>query len=126
MSEFIDTSQLGVLALDLAKAGRVAAGKVGPIVHRGANNIKRDWRSAWKGLSYAPALPYSISYDFSVRPWGAGAIIGPDKNKPQGPLGNLIEFGSVNNGPHPGGMPALLREAPKAEKALAEMASKIL
>ena len=50
------------------------------------------------------------------------AEIGPDKLRPQGPLGNLIEFGSINNPPHPGGLPAALREEPRFEKAAADAA----
>jgi hypothetical protein len=50
------------------------------------------------------------------------AEVGPDKSKPQGALGNLIEFGSVNSPPHSDGLRALRTEAPNLEKALADAA----
>ena len=71
-------------------------------------------------MTHAPAFPYSITYDIGVgygqtlgqsvgSVIGGGiasaqsstlrAEIGPDKGRAQGALGNLIEYGSVNNPP---------------------------
>ncbi|MBT2485810.1 MULTISPECIES: hypothetical protein [unclassified Microbacterium] len=55
-------------------------------------------------MAHAPAFPYSITYDIEgsgSRSAGSqlSAEIGPDKDRPQGALGNLIEFGSVKNPP---------------------------
>ncbi|MEW1803202.1 hypothetical protein ACIGO7_35300 [Streptomyces virginiae] len=85
------------------------------VVTRGALNIKNDWRSNARASSgrHARLYPNSISYDVTPIPGGATAEIGPDKGKPQGALGNLLEFGSVNNPPHNDGGRALLAEEPR-------------
>ena len=117
---------LSSLARDLRAAAVTVPVVSRAVVARGALNIKNDWRRRWTGLSNAPLLPYAIGYDTNETPWGVSAEIGPDKSKPQGPLGNLIEFGSVNNAPQPGGAPALDTEEPKFLDALADVAEKAL
>jgi hypothetical protein len=97
-----------------------------PVVKRGAQNIKTDWRTRWHGLDNAPMLEYAVTYDTSVDGTRVSAEIGPDKARRQGALGNLIEYGSVNNAPHPGGSPALDAEEPKFLKALEDMAARLL
>lgn len=110
----------------LDEAIRIAPDETKKVVSRGALQIKKDWRKRWTGYPHIPVLPYAIGYDVEANGVGASAEIGPDKDKKQGPLGNLIEFGSVNNSPIPGGLPALQAEGPRFEKALADMAVKLL
>jgi hypothetical protein len=94
------------------------------VVEKAAFNVKRDWRRSWAGFRHAPLVAASITYDLSRGAGWRAAEIGPDKDLPQGPLGNLIEFGSVNNPPHPGGLRAALREEPRFVRA-AERAGEI-
>ncbi|MGZ4465203.1 MAG: hypothetical protein ACXVW0_07590 [Nocardioides sp.] len=113
------------LADDLRAASR-STRVVRPVLARGALNIKNDWRDAWRGLAHAPALPYAIGYDLTVGVGGLSAVVGPDKDKPQGALGNIIEFGSATSGPHPGGQAALDREEPRFLSALELALSELL
>lgn len=101
-----------------------AGPEIGKVVTRGAFNIKKDWRQRWAGLSHAPRLPYAVSYDveYLVAGQTVTAEIGPDKNKRQGALGNIIEFGSPTSAPHPGGLPALATEEPKFVEQLERVA----
>lgn len=111
---------LDTLVADLATAGQRLDAAVKPVVSKGALNIKNAWRIGASGLSHAPAYPYSITYDLNAAP-GTGLIsaeIGPDKNKKQGALGNLLEFGSANNPPHLDGARALAAEEPRFLAAL--------
>lgn len=106
-----------------AKMQREALG----IVEHGAVNVKQGWADNARQSSgvYAPAYPSSISYDISLAAALAGAVearIGPDKSRRQGALGNLLEFGSVNNPPHNDGGRALNKEAPNFERAISEAA----
>jgi hypothetical protein len=103
-------------------AGRRAAGtKFRGVTNKGALNVKLGWQRRWRNLSHAPMLADAISYDLTSRGMGEhSAEIGPDKTRPQGALGNLIEFGSVNNPPHPGGLPAAIREEPRFVDAVAD------
>jgi hypothetical protein len=114
------------LIADLAGAGNDARvlDVVEPVVKRGAVNIKKDWRA--KAAAAAPAharqYPYSIDFDTarSTLAHSVGAVIGPDKDKPQGALGNLLEFGSVNNPPQLSGQQALDAEADAFEQQVAK------
>ena len=121
MTITFDTSEVRRLAVELGAVPAQVAPEVRKVVAKGALNIKQDWAKRWAGLSHAPALASAVNYDVKAGPGGAEAEIGPDKSRRQGALGNLIEFGSINNAPHPGGGPALAAEAPKFEKALADV-----
>lgn len=112
------------LALDKAASGSVLA--VRAVVEKGALNIKEDAKNRVSGLAHAPAYPSAITYDMT---YGLGSIeaeIGPDKGRRQGALGNLLEFGSVNNAPIPHMGPALRAEEPKFTEAMEAMAARLL
>jgi hypothetical protein len=96
-------------------------------VTRGAFNIKRDWRDNARTSAgrHARLYPNSISYDVTPIPGGATAEIGPDKDKPQGALGNLLEFGSVNNQPHNDGGRALQAEEPRFTAQVAAITERL-
>lgn len=89
-----------------------------PIFRRAATDTGRAVRDTARqnaaGMAHAAAFPRSITHGFSGDSHGGGALgafiggaggydivmeVGPDKDLPQGALGNLIEFGSVNNPP---------------------------
>lgn len=112
---------LQLLAAELAHAAQVAPDEARKIVQKGLLNVKADWRKRWTGHAHAPRLPYSITYDSYLNRQVAGGEVGPDKDKRQGALGNLFEYGSVNNAPIPGGAPAARAEQPRLEKALANL-----
>ncbi|MFJ2717409.1 hypothetical protein [Streptomyces sp. NPDC087437] len=72
-----------------------------------AGKVKRSAQQRISGHPYLPAYPYSITSTVTRGPMGAEAEIGPDKGRRQGPLGNIIEYGTVNNAPIPHLGPAL-------------------
>lgn len=121
------TTGMRELRADLASAPAEVTRDAEAIVARSAAAIQRDWTSRWSGFASAPSLGAAVSSD--VRPGFLGGItaeIGPDKGRRQGALGNLLEFGSVNNAPHPGGAPALDAEAPRFQLALQQAAGDAL
>lgn len=120
------TDDLHELKRDLLAAGAKASVVARGIVHKGALNVKTDWRERWTGHAHAPLLPLAVTYETRDTVTGPEAVIGPDKNRPQGALGNLFEYGSSNNAPIPGGAPALDAEAPRFESALAAAAVALL
>lgn len=100
--------------------------KVRSVVSKGALNIKKDWADRWKGHPSIRHMPRAINYDVESYPDGVEAEIGPDQEKRQGNMAHLIEFGdveygTVNNAPIPGGLPALRAEEPRFVKALADL-----
>lgn len=102
--------------------------EVSAILGKGALNIKTSAKRRVSGLpkGYAPAYPASISYDVFTDFGSLKAEIGPDKERAQGALGNLIELGSINNAPIPHLSPALDEEAPRFEAALATVLPRLL
>lgn len=94
--------QLGALRDSVMRAMR-------PVVSKGALNIKTDWRAnaAVSAGAHGRLYPSSITYDLTVSANDIEAVIGPDKAGPQGFLGPILEYGSVNNPPHNDGGRAL-------------------
>jgi hypothetical protein len=122
----VRADDLRVLIHDLNQACADALDQVEKVVSKGALNIKKDWRDRWIGHSHIPRLPYAVGYDIERSEAAVRAEIGPDKDLPQGPLGNLIEFGSVHNAPIPGGLPALDAEEPRFVRALEDLGEHLL
>jgi hypothetical protein len=52
--------------------------------------------------------------------------VGVAESNSQAPLAHLLEYGSVKNAPHPAGQAALDAEAPRLEKAIADLAEELL
>ena len=86
-----DVSDLDGLAAGLLAARADVLNAVRPVVARGALNIKTDWRAnaVASGGPHVPQYPASITYDTTLGATGVSAVIGPDKGRPQGALGNL-------------------------------------
>lgn len=123
MSE-VDMSQVDRLADDLEAVAAEAAPKVKKVVEKGAVNIKNGMRQDATGHPRSRYFPSSISYD--ITDGGMGAEIGPDKDRVQGDLGNLLYFGSSNNAPVLDINAPLRKEEPRFADALADVAEDIL
>ena len=126
----IEVQGLTALMSDLTAAPEKLRAGVRATVEKAALNIKDDakdivTRATPKG--HARAYPASITYDVQqTATGGTSAEIGPDKDKRQGALGNLIEFGSANNSPIPHLGPALEHEIPNLDFWLSEVAGEAL
>lgn len=99
------------------------------LVGKGSNNIKKDWRARWSGLDHAGGLPRTINYDVKVKGTLIDGEIGPDLARGgQAPLGGFLdlEYGTRWSAPQPAGAPALEAEAPRFEKAVGDLAVKLL
>lgn len=122
----VDTSELRRLAADVGQVPGRAVKESAPIVAKGALNIKNDMREQASGHPHFPAFPSSITFDTEVTATGIEAEIGPDKDRPQGALGNLLYFGSSKNAPVLDIMAPMEAEAPRFEKALGLVAVNLL
>jgi hypothetical protein len=122
----IDAHEVVGLVDAINKASRPNPAAVMAVVAKGAVNIKKDAARRISGLKHAPAYPRSITYDLYQSLRGPSAIIGPDKSRRQGALGNLLEYGSIKNPPHPHMGPAGEAEEPRFAKALEDLAVKML
>lgn len=110
------------------------AGRLKPamraVTARGALNIKNSAKASILAQStrkYVKQYPNSITYDVlhssGSKIW---AEIGPDKNRPQGPLGNILEFGSPGRPPLPHLVPAWEAEIEPYERFMGEVAEAVV
>lgn len=113
---------LGEWAAELGKAAADYPEEARKIVENSAKAIRNDWRRRWHGLHYAPYLWEAVTYDAT----NTHAEIGPDKSLTQGALGNLLEFGSINNAPRPAGVYALAAEEPHFAKNAEDVLARLL
>lgn len=123
MTVTIDTSEVSRLAVDIEGAGVRAVAALGVVVEQAATAVRDDLRRKARGHRRFRSFPSAITYD--VR--GLTAEIGPDKNRRQGALGNLLYFGTAKTGPtleHPS--EALARAVPAVEEACAAIVEQSL
>lgn len=114
-----------IAALDAAI--KTAPAETVKVVSRGSLQIKKAWQRRWKGHPHISHLPYTINYDIKSAWHTVSGEIGPDRDRGgQAPLAGIIEYGSPTSPPMPGGLPSLAEEAPRFEKALEDMAVKLL
>jgi HK97 gp10 family phage protein len=119
MIEF-SSPDLEALARDLVAAPAKLRADVGRVVKRGAQNIKVAAQAAAPNPHNAGMYRASITYD--ITDGGSAAEIGPDKDRPQGALGNLFEFGSARGAAQPHLMPAFEAEEPRFIGAIEDAA----
>jgi len=124
-----DMTQVRALAADLGGAGKRLRPAMKATVTRAALNIKNTAKASIIdqsvhsiGHRYLPEYPYSITYDIHTPGYVVTAEIGPDKNKSQGPLGWILEYGTPRDPPFPHLNPALDAEEDPAVEWLAKAA----
>lgn len=120
----VDFSELDKLAADIAAVPDNAGPNIVKAIHVTSNKVLKGWRGRLMGSSTLPALPFALSYDLST---AAGADlstieseIGFDKGRKQGALGNISEYGSINNPPRGFGLASLQEQLDDFEKGLAK------
>lgn len=126
MSMEWDVSEVLELGADL---GRIA-GKTVPVLlaatEKSAAAIQRGMRAEVGGHAHLPQFPNSITHEVKAHFGGIEAEIGPDKGLTQGPLGNIVYFGTSKNGPIANINGPLDAEAPRFQKAVEDAAGKLL
>lgn len=119
-------SELTDLAADLRRAGDDVLDEGEKVVSKGALNVKTEARDLISGRAHLPHYPFSIGYDIDRDEGSITAHIGPDKDLSQGPLGTILENGSIHNAPIPHLNPALDNEEPRFERAAGELGERLL
>jgi hypothetical protein len=119
----VDTHELDALADDLDEIPAEKRPQFSKVVEKGALNIKNGLRADATGHPTYRYFPTSISYDMTGE---FSAEIGPDKERVQGALGNIIYFGTSKSAPQLNLEGPLSREIPRFEDAIADVAEDIL
>jgi hypothetical protein len=102
-----DVSGFDRLEADLRGAGNAVIPFAVKALAVTANNVKKTWRGKVSGAVGLPGLANAVSYDVKASGADIEAEIGYDKNRYQGPLGNISEFGSPTVAPRGYGAAAL-------------------
>ena len=122
----IDLREVRSLATALGKTSKEVEQEADRVLERGALGVKEAMAADAQRLTgYAKHFHRSISYD---RRNGVGRMsyeIGPDKDRRQGALGNLIYFGSKNNAPQLDIEAPLIEEEPKFLSEMAKMLQRV-
>ena len=122
----IDAHEVRELAADFTRVPGELARHAIPVLSKGALNIKNQMRESFEA-SGNPGFRHvgrTVSYDLTTEGNELSAEIGP--TKPEGALANVAIFGT----PRGGGTvadprEALEAEAPRFEKALADLAEEL-
>lgn len=121
-----DTAELKLLELALAEVVVDTVKQGTAVVSKGALNIKLDAARRISGHTrHLPSYPQSINYDLAITGAAIEAEIGPSKDRRQGPLGNILEYGSPGRPPIPHLGPALDEEAPRFEAQIEALGSRL-
>jgi hypothetical protein len=121
-----DTHEVVALVDAINRASAPAMKDIEAVVFRGAMNIKKDAARRISGHPHLRALPAAIDFDVYRSLRGPAAEIGPNHSRRQGALGNIPEFGTINNAPMPYMRPAGEAEEPRFAKAMEDLAVKAL
>lgn len=111
MSESISVTGLSGVVSSLEDAGALLNEGCRKAVQVTSLRVKKAAQAKISGHAHLPAYPSSITYDTSATENGSQGVIGPDKNRSQGPLGNILEYGTGRHAPIPHLGPALEENA---------------
>ena len=127
MSSLIDLSEVRALATDLGKTTREVEKEADRVLERGALGVKNVMAADAQRLTgHAKHFHRSISYD---RRAGVGRLsyeVGPDKERMQGALGNLVYFGSRNNAPQLDIEAGMIEEEPRLMSEMGKMLERVM
>jgi len=122
-------AELRQLSTSLGKISGSAVKDVDAVIKKGAQNIKTEmaysvyWSKHFNSKK-GRGLAQSISYDSYYLPGRVRYVIGPDKNKPGGALGNIAYFGTSRGGGTLDIDQPLTAEEPRTMSALAALSDK--
>ena len=122
----LDMAAVKALAADLNRIRGRLQPAMKQVTSKGALNVKNAAKEsilAQTSHHFVKQYPNSITYTITE---STGVVvtaeIGPDKGKPQGALGNILEYGTSLNPPYPHLGPSLDAEADSYEQYLGDAA----
>jgi len=117
-------AELRALSENLGKIAGAAVKDVDAVAQKGALNIKNEMASDARGSRHFKGMAGSISYESHYLPGRVRYVVGPDKSRRGGSLGNIYYFGTSRGGGSGDIDKPLRSEAPRFQSALADLAEK--
>ena len=118
------TAELRALANDLGKIAGSAVKDVDAVLKKGAQNVKQEMAADAAGSPHFKGMAGSISYDSHYGPGTARYVIGPDKSRRGGSLGNIYYFGTSRGGGTGDIEKPLRSEGPRLQSELEKLAER--
>lgn len=119
-----DGAELRELATNLGHVAGSALKDVDAVLKKGVDNIKREMVADVSGSEHFRGMARSISYESHYLPGRARWVVGPDKSRRGGALGNIYYFGTSRGGGSGDIDKPLRNEEPKTLNALADLLDK--
>lgn len=113
-----DFSEIDRLVADLGDISDAAGKNVIKAVEGTSLGVKKAWQEPLKGSRTLWALPFALTYDVEGDGTTVTSEIGFDKERNQGPLGNISEYGTPTTTGRGFGLAALEKNIPDFERGL--------
>ena len=126
-SIYLDVAEVVALAQGIAQVERRVVPAVERTTKKAALNIKKDAKArilAQVHKGYVKQYPNAITYEVETSGEVVTAEVGPDKDKRQGDLGNLLEYGTSERPPYPHLEPAFDGELDAYEQFMGDAGEK--
>ena len=117
-------AELRQLATNLGHVAGSALKDVDAVLKKGVDNMKREMVADVSASKHFKGMAGAISYDSFYMPGRARWVVGPDKYRKGGGLGNIYYFGTSRGGGTGDIDKPLRNEEPKTMRALADLLDK--
>lgn len=118
------SAELRQLATNLGRIAGSAVKDVDEVLKKGVQNIKTEMQADVSGSAHFKGMAGSISYESHYLPGRARWVVGPDKGRRGGSLGNIYYFGTSRGGGSGDIDKPLRTEEPQTMSALADLATR--
>ena len=118
------TEELRQLAVNLGRVAGSAVKDVDEVLKKGVQNIKTEMQADARGSEHFKGMAGSISYESYYLPGRARYVVGPDKSRRGGSLGNIYYFGTSRGGGSGDIEKPLRTEEPRTMSALAALTAR--
>lgn len=118
------TAELRQLATNLGRIAGDAVKDVDEVLKKGVHNIKTEMQADASGSKHFKGMAGSITYESHYLPGRARWVVGPDKSRRGGALGNIYYFGTSRGGGTGDIEKPLRSEEPRTMAALAALATR--
>ena len=118
------SAELRQFAANLGRVAGSAVRDVDEVLKKGVQNIKTEMQADASGSPHFKGMAGSISYESSYLPGRARWVVGPDKSRRGGSLGNIYYFGTSRGGGSGDIEKPLRSEEPRTMSALEALAAR--